>query len=80
MCEVSEWYIVWVPISVLTISKLDGVSVCNYMYVRKAFLDSLSFRRIKHSKSGTSCVTDNLTQNKFHFILNKNSTTIEMIL
>ena len=40
MCEVSEGYIVWVPISVLTVSKLDGVSVCNYMYVRKALLDS----------------------------------------
>ena len=39
MCEVSEWYIVWVVIPVLTLSNTRWrVCVCNYMYVRKALI------------------------------------------
>ena len=39
MCDVSEWYIVWVVIPVLTLSITRWhVCVCNYMYVRKALI------------------------------------------
>ena len=69
----SAQYIVRVSIAVLIISRTRWracVCVCNYMYVRKALLDSLSFRKNKHSKSGTPEVTENFTQKKkFCFIL-----------
>ena len=54
-------------ISVLTISKLDGVSVCNYMYVRKAFLDSLSFSQNK-TQQIRHFVCDGIFTQKYSFI------------